>query len=87
MVLLRPLARKRGLWPSGPVNIGVPDNFRLPDLVVLRQRTDAVFVSTAAIVVEVGSPGDESYRKFDFYFAQGVEEVLIVDPARRSVAW
>ncbi|MBA3420169.1 MAG: Uma2 family endonuclease [Geodermatophilaceae bacterium] len=84
---LRPLARQRRLWPSGPVNIGTPDNFRVPDLVLLRQRSDAVFLSTAAIVVEVVSPGDESYRKFAFYFAQGVEEVLMVDPVKRSVQW
>ena len=42
---------------------------------------------TAAIVVEVVSPGDESRRKLDFYHRVGVEEVLIVDPDARTVEW
>jgi Uma2 family endonuclease len=38
-------------------------------------------VPTAALVVEIVSPGDESYKKLDFYAAQAVDEVVIVDPA------
>lgn len=80
-------ARGRGLWPSGPVNIGHPDNYRVPDLAFFDERTMAVFLPTASIVVEVVSPGDESYAKFDFYFSAGVDEVLIVDPERRVLQW
>ncbi|HWB70836.1 MAG TPA: Uma2 family endonuclease [Egibacteraceae bacterium] len=85
--LLRPRARARGLWPHGPLNIGHEDDYRVPDRAYLREHTDKVFVPTAAIVVEIVSPGDDSYRKFDFYFAHDVEELLIVDPLQRSVQW
>ena len=38
-------------------------------------------------MVEIISPGDESRRKFDFYFRSGVEEFLIVDPDTRRAEW
>ncbi len=84
---LRPRARRQGLWPSGPVNIGEPEDYRVPDRVYLRHRAGVVFVPTAEIVVEIVSLGDESYEKLSFYLARGVAEVLIVDPSRRSVQW
>ncbi len=85
--LLRPRARSRGLWPTGPVNIGRPDDYRVPDRAYLHRRELATFLPTAAIVVEIVSPGDESYAKFSFYFAREVQEVLILDPERRVVEW
>ncbi len=42
---------------------------------------------TAAIVVEVLSPGDETWEKFGFFAVHGVEEVCVVDPRARSVRW
>ena len=42
---------------------------------------------TAALVVEVVSPGDETWEKLGFYAAHAVDEVLIVDPQRRAVDW
>lgn len=80
-------ARRAGLWPSDPLNIGRPEDYRVPDRAFLRDREMAAFLSTAAIVVEVVSPGDESYAKADFYFARGVEEMLVVDPQRQVVEW
>jgi Uma2 family endonuclease len=44
-------------------------------------------MSTAALVIEVLSPGDESWKKLPFYAAHGVEEVLIVNPAEHSIDW
>jgi Uma2 family endonuclease len=38
-------------------------------------------------VVEIVSPGDESWEKLPFYAAHRVDEVLIVDPQERSVSW
>ena len=35
--------------------------------------------------MEVVSPDDETFAKFDFYAAHGVEELLIADPTLRSV--
>jgi Uma2 family endonuclease len=37
--------------------------------------------------VEILSPGDESWQKLPFYAAHGVDEILIVDPTERTVAW
>lgn len=85
--LLRPAARERGLWPSGPANIGEPSDYRVPDRAYFAHREPSSFEPTAAIVVEIVSPGDESYAKFGFYFARGVAEVLVVDPQRRAVEW
>jgi Uma2 family endonuclease len=48
---------------------------------------DQVFVPTSAIVLEVLSPGDETWEKFGFYAGRGVEELLIVDPRARQVRW
>jgi Uma2 family endonuclease len=46
-----------------------------------------VYLSTAALVVETVSPGDESWAKLEFYSAHDVDEVLIVDPQERRVYW
>ncbi len=40
---------------------------------------------TAALVVEVVSPDDETYEKFGFYAAHGVEEIIVADPHEQSV--
>ena len=46
-----------------------------------------MWLATAAIVVEIVSPGDESREKLPFYARQRVDEVLIVDPRERAVHW
>lgn len=85
--VLRPLARAAGLWPSSPVNLGRADDYRVPDRVYLRERGDGLYVSSAAIVVEIVSPGDESFAKLGFYAARGVDEALLVDPAVGTCRW
>ena len=42
---------------------------------------------SAALVVEVVSPDDETWAKLGFYAAHSVDEVVIVDPKDRSVTW
>lgn len=84
---LRAPSRAAGLRGSGPINIGHPDDYRVPDAAYLRIRETALWNPTAAIVVEVISPNDESRQKFGFYFAAGVEEMLLVDPLARTVEW
>ena len=87
VVVLQPLAAARALRVVGPTNLGRgDDDFRVPDLMV-RPATAArgVFAQDAVLVVEIVSPSDESYRKFDFYRRHQVQEVLIVDPQRRTV--
>jgi Uma2 family endonuclease len=86
-VTLVPLATRAGLIVRGPTNIGGPSDFRVPDLSFSQERADLVWYPSAAIVVEIVSPGDESRRKFDFYHRMRVDEVLIVDPASRTVEW
>lgn len=85
--LLGPLADRVGLLVRGPSNIGGPDDFRVPDIAFLRGDKGVTWHTSAAVVVEVVSPGDESRRKFGHYFGIGVEELLIVDPKLRSVEW
>jgi Uma2 family endonuclease len=85
--ILGPLADAAGLEGGGPCNIGRPGDFRVPDLVYVRDWADRVWNPTASIVVEIVSPGDESRGKLDFYLRSGVEEVLIVDPDARTVEW
>ncbi|MBX3031355.1 MAG: Uma2 family endonuclease [Chloroflexi bacterium] len=85
--ILGPLADRVGLQVHGPSNIGGSRDFRVPDLAFLRGTADPVWQHTAAIVVEVVSPGDESRLKFAHYFRMGVEEFLIVDPGARTVEW
>lgn len=79
--------RAAGLAPGGPVNIGEADNFRVPDGVLLRPGADAVFLATAALVVEVVSPGDETWGKLSFYAVHDVDELLIADPETRQIDW
>lgn len=87
--LLHPLARAAGLIPGGSFNLGTSrQNFRVPDLGYYRQFVDEVYVPSAAVVVEILSPGDETFEKFDFYAARGVEEVWVLDPdARTARCW
>lgn len=85
--VLRPRARAAGLRGSGPLNIGRRDDYRVPDAAYLRTRATALWNPTAAIIVEIVSPGDETRLKFDFYFRIGVEELLVVDPLARTAEW
>lgn len=85
--LLRPLARRIGLFSSGPVNLGDPSDYRVPDRAVHRQRPAVMWFPTAAIVVEIVSPDDETWARLPFYAARGVDELVIVDPQQRTVVW
>lgn len=78
--LLHTPARSAGLVATGPFNLGGPEDYRVPDGGYLRGRPVGIWQPTAAIVVEVVSPDDESYAKFDFYAAHHVDEVVIADP-------
>jgi Uma2 family endonuclease/predicted transcriptional regulator len=85
--MIGPVARAAGLTPLAESNLGEAEDFRVPDGMLLRLGPDRLFNSTAALVVEVVSPGDESWDKLPFYAAHDVEELLIVDPQERSVHW
>jgi Uma2 family endonuclease len=87
--LLGPCARNAGLEPAmGEFNLGESeDDFRVPDGGLHRPGADGIWLPTAALVVEIVSPEDETWEKLPFYAAHGVDEVLIVDPQERSVHW
>ncbi len=46
-----------------------------------------MWLPTAALVVEIISPGDETWEKLPFYAEHQVDELLIVDPTKRGVHW
>lgn len=85
--VLAVLAQQRGLLSSCEATglFGAADDWRIPDQLYCRPDhiTDSG-VTSAELVVEVRSPGDESYDKLDFYAARGVAEVLIVHEDRRA---
>jgi Uma2 family endonuclease len=85
--LLGPAARQAGLTATGDFNLGERDDFRVPDRGVHDGEPRGTWVPTAALVVEILSPGDETWQKPPFYARRGVREVLIVDPLERAVHW
>jgi len=82
-----PLERARGLVAFDGINIGTADNFRIPDVVILREFADAVYVASAALVVEILSPGDDTWAKMPYYADRGVEEAAVLDPGKRTLQW
>ena len=76
-----------GLRALGQFNLGQEGDYRVPDGALVRPGPDAVYLPTAALVLEIVSPGDESWEKLGFYAAHGVEELLIVDPHEKAVSW
>ena len=76
-------ARAAGLVAGGSFNLGDARDFRIPDLGWHRGAPSTHAVS-AAVVVEVLSPDDETWQKFGFYAAHGVEELWVVDPLERT---
>jgi hypothetical protein len=88
--LQRVWAEPRGAEVDQEVNLTTPEdehhwthNYRIPDLVLLtpdRFHIDKIeyMVGAPLVVMEIHSPGDESYDKFDFYAGLGVPEVWII---------
>lgn len=62
---------------------GWPNNFRIPDLVLLSPQRFAIdhneyFEGAPDVVVEIHRPGDETYDKFDFYANIGAPKVWVI---------
>lgn len=87
LLVLGPLARRVGLEPHGDqtgVFAHLEQDWRVPDQVYARpEQAIDEGLSGADLVVEIRSPGDESYAKLPFYAARAVTEVLIVHQDRR----
>jgi Uma2 family endonuclease len=87
-VLLDGPARTAALVPMiSPFNLGELGEYCVPDGGLHRELGDRVYVPTAALVVEIVSPGDDSWNKLPFYAAHNVDELLIVDPQEHRVHW
>ncbi|MHB1539595.1 MAG: Uma2 family endonuclease [Solirubrobacteraceae bacterium] len=86
--LLGPFADAAGFELVGMVGVGVKNDNRVPDLALQRpEDAQPQWQQTAALAVEIISPGDETMDKLPFYAAHDVDELLIVDPQTRSVQW
>lgn len=84
---LLPVVKRRGLVASHETGLFAgDDDYRVPDLIVSRPGNCSRrgVDDTAEVVVELRSPGDESYEKLTWYAARGVTEMLIVDPPTRE---
>jgi Uma2 family endonuclease len=96
LVFLVPLLRRAG---RGTIRLGVNvfdessplENYRIPDLTFVaagRERLlaeDGIRGGGPDAVIEVRSPGDESYEKLPFFASLGVREVLIIDRDTKGV--
>lgn len=84
--ILLPVAKRTGRHIRPEFNVIPPDepgwdDFRVPDLVVFGtdvQQQRGV-VGAPDLVIEIRSPGDESFLKLPFFERLGVGEVLIID--------
>jgi Uma2 family endonuclease len=86
--LLGPLARAAGLESViGGVNIGTEADYRIPDGGLHRPGAGGIWLPTAALVIEIVSPDDQTWDKLPFYAAHKVDELLIIDPAEHQVHW
>lgn len=81
-------ARPRGNRVYHRINVASPNkwptNYRIPDLVLLTPERFCIdrneyFEGGPDVVVEIRSPGDESYEKLPFYAEIGVLEVWVID--------
>ena len=79
------IAKAAGLRAGGSFNLGRKGDFRVPDLGFHRGSPNQLYFATAALLVEVLSPDDETYAKFGFYAEHGVDELWVVDPLERTV--
>jgi Uma2 family endonuclease len=84
--LLGPNADAAGLVGTGPFNLGQPDDYRVPDQGYHRRFDPGLlWYPTAALVVEIVSPDDDTFEKLSFFAAHGVQEVVVVEPEERKV--
>jgi Uma2 family endonuclease len=92
--LKRYWARPRGAKVYPPINLALPgrwpSDYRIPDLVLLTPdrfhiNRNEYFDGGPTVVVEIRSPGDESYEKLPFYAQLKIPEVWIIDRDVRQV--
>ena len=76
------------------VNVSPDDdwlnNFRIPDIVLLmpeetRFLRDSFLQGAPSVVVEIRSPGDETFEKLSFYASLGAKEVWVISRDTREL--
>jgi Uma2 family endonuclease len=88
---LAPVVKAKGLVARYEISVHRPGavdrDYRTPDLLVCRpsQLTKRGVIGRCEVVIEILSPGDETYDKIPFYAAVGVRELLVFDPDARTV--
>ncbi len=80
----RPLGNQVDLTINVASIGGWPNNYRIPDLVLLTPDRFSIdrneyYNGAPTVVVEIRSPGDETWDKMDFYAKLGVPEVWVID--------
>ena len=87
--MLGPPARAAGLTAAmHEFNLGESeDDYRIPDGGLYRPGAGGAWQHTAALVVEIVSPCDETWKKLPFYAVHEVDELLILDPDERAIHW
>ena len=88
--VLYPLAQARGLLATHETSVyrpGSDRDWRVPDLLYAppERASERGIEGHAALVIEIRSPGDETYEKLPFYAAVGCQEVLVIDRDTCSV--
>lgn len=90
LAFLLPLSKRtrRGTLQSG-INVfdtrSPEQNYRIPDLTFVAAGREQLLAEDGVrgggpdVVVEIRSPGDESYDKLPFFAALGVRELVIID--------
>ena len=68
---------------------GWPNNYRISDIVLLTPERFGIdrneyFEGGPDVVIEIRSPGHESYETLEFYAAIGVREVWIIDRTSKT---
>ncbi|MGC8784880.1 MAG: Uma2 family endonuclease [Armatimonadota bacterium] len=95
-VLLREAVTLRGIGKVfHEVNVAHPakpaQDFRIPDLCVVlgsnqnAQLHENYILGAPDLVVEIHSPGDETYAKLDWYAQIGVKEILVIQRDSKAV--
>jgi Uma2 family endonuclease len=97
LIILKEVVERGGLGEVlHEFNVADPEkglqDFRIPDLSVVlhdsRAQVRENFIAGGPdFIIEIHSPGDETYDKLAWYANQGVREVLVIDRDTRALAF
>jgi Uma2 family endonuclease len=93
IAFLKPMLARRGLETMYETEIHLPgssnSDYRIPDMVFFHaDRTEMItprgLEGAPLAVLEIRSPDDETYDKFDFWASLGVPELIVLEPVGRK---